>query len=197
MNKDTEKTRSFSIDRWIPNRLGDQVNQVHVHLTGFFFQISPNTKLNFHLCVFRAVSHWTSSPPWLCSNWYLGEGRLGNHFQTKTEQTKGSFGYQVYSTAGQRNTNQWLFCTWWPSLSNYLLFVDILLSFTHRSFSALQLEMNSRTSRLSMIGLMQIFFTFTDFLNYVSTLFVKNVSQVENMSRESQSLQRQLMLIKD
>lgn len=132
MNKDTEKTRSVSIDRWIPNRLGDQVNQVHVHLTGMFFpQISPNTKLNFHLCVFRAVSHWTSSPPWLCSNWYLGEGRLGNHFQTKTKQ--GSFGYQVYSTASQRNTNQWLFCTWWPSLLNYLLFVDFLLSFTHRN----------------------------------------------------------------
>lgn len=177
MNKDIEKTRSFSVDRWIPTRLGDQVNQVHVHLTGRFFfpQISPNTKLHFHLCVFRAVWHWTSSPPWLCSNWYLGEGRLGNHFQTKTGQTEGSFGYQVCSTAAQRNTNQWLFCTRWLSLLNYLLFVDFLLSFTHRSFSALQLEMTSRTSRLSMVRLMQIFFPFTDFLNYVSTLFVKKM----------------------
>lgn len=163
----------------------------------FFSKTSPNTKLHFHLCVFRAVSLWTSSPPWLCLNWYLGEGRLGNHFQAKTEQTEGSFGYQVDSTAGQRNTNQWLFYTWWPSSLNFLLCADFLLSFTHRSFSALQLEMNSRTSRLSMIRLMQIFFTFTDFLNCVSTLFVKNVSQVENISRESQSLQQQLMLIKD
>lgn len=104
MNKDTEKTRSFSIDWWIPNRLGDEVDQIHVRWTGMLFWISPNTELHFDLCLFRAISHLTSSSPWLCSNWNLAEGRLGNHFQTKTEQTEGGFGYQVDSTAGQRNT---------------------------------------------------------------------------------------------
>lgn len=137
-----------------PNRLGDEVNQLHVYLTGMFFWGKHQIQNFISTCVFPGPSCiWPLPHPDSAQTENLGEGRLGNQFQTFREETKQTegFGYQVDVTAGQRSTNQWLSCTRWPS--SFLTSLMTSAVGQRLRYAAARDE----HSRLSVMRLIQIF----------------------------------------